>query len=164
MGRERANAPVDVIGHRHYSLRLSIQNHQSTVEELLDHCKTPYGSIGQNGLRRRYSNLNSIRLSASRSLQQYITRFNNAHNELVSMKAKVLYNLLFQFIEFADDEEYKFQKESFKAKIQDYSTKQLEQGSQIRQAQQELLLRNQSPCSRRPLWLEPNPGPCAPSL
>src|SRR4030081_2912568 len=65
---KRANALTDVIDSIHYTLRPSIQNHQSTVENLLEYCKTLYGSIGQNERMRAYSNLNSIRLSSSGSL------------------------------------------------------------------------------------------------
>jgi hypothetical protein len=65
---KRANALTDVIDNIHYTLRRSIQNHQSTVEELLDYCKTLYGSIGQNERMRIYANINSIRLSSCGSL------------------------------------------------------------------------------------------------
>jgi hypothetical protein len=49
-------------------LRPSIQNYQSTIETLLEYCKTLYSSIGQNECIRAYSNLNSIRLLSCGSL------------------------------------------------------------------------------------------------
>ena len=79
---KQANALTDVIESIHHTLRPLIQNHQSTVEELLEYCKTLYGSIGQNERMRAYFNLNYIRLSSCGSLQQYIICFNNAFEEL----------------------------------------------------------------------------------
>ena len=123
-----------------------MQNHQSTVKELLDYCKTLYGSIGQNEHMRVYSNLNSICLSSCGSLQQYIIRFNNAHEELRHIGSTTDYGLIvFWFIEYLDDDEYRFWKESFKTKIQELSDKTLEDENWIRQAQQELLDRNIDP-------------------
>lgn len=143
---KRANALTDVIENIHYTLRPSIQNHQSTVETLLEYCKTLYGSIGQNERMRAYSNFNSIRLSSCGSLQQYIIRFNNAFEELTRTGATLPYGLiLFWFIEFIDSDEYRFWKESFKAKIRELSDENLEEGNWIRQAQQELLDRNIDP-------------------
>ena len=43
---KRANALMDVIENIHYTLRPLIQNHQSTIEILLEYYKTLYGSIG----------------------------------------------------------------------------------------------------------------------
>jgi hypothetical protein len=132
---KRANALTDVIENIHYTLRPLIQNHQSTVESLLEYCKTLYGSIGQNERMRAYSNLNSIRLSSCGSLQQYLIRFNNAFEELTRTGATLPYGLiLFWFIEFIDSNEYRFWKESFKAKIRELSDKNLEEGNWIRQA------------------------------
>jgi len=143
---KRANALTDVIENIHYTLRPSIQNQQSTVETLLEYCKTLYGSIGQNERMRAYSNLNSIRLSSCGSLQQYITRFNNVFEEATRTGATLPYGLiLFWFIEFIDSDEYRFWKESFKAKIRELSDKNLEEGNWIQQAQQELLDRNIDP-------------------
>ena len=143
---KRANALTDVIENIHYTLRRSIQNHQSTVETLLEYCTTLYGSIGQNEKMRAYSNLNSIRLSSCGSLQQYIIRFNNAFEESIRIGATLSYGLiLFWFIEFLDNDEYRFWKESFKAKIRELSDENLEEGNWIRQAQQELLDRNIDP-------------------
>jgi hypothetical protein len=143
---KRANALTDVIESIHYTLRPSIQNYQSTVETLLEYCKTLYGSIGQNERMRAYSNLNSIRLSSCGSLQQYLIRFNNAFEELTRTGATLPYGLiLFWFIEFIDNDEYRFWKESFKAKIRELSDENLEEGNWIRQAQQELLDRNIDP-------------------
>jgi len=106
---KRANALTDVIESIHYTLRPSIQNHQSTVEALLEYCKTLYGSIGQHERMRAYSNLNSIRLSSCGSLQQYLIRFNNAFEELTRTGATLPYGLiLFWFIEFIDSDEYRF--------------------------------------------------------
>jgi hypothetical protein len=116
-------------------LRPSIQNYQSTVETLLEYCKTLYGSIGQNERMRAYSNLNSIRLSSCGSLQQYITRFNNVYEESTRTGAVLPYRLiLFWFIEYIDSDEYRFWKESFKAKIRELSDENLEKGNWIRQA------------------------------
>jgi hypothetical protein len=143
---KRANALTDVIENIHYTLRPSIQNYQSTVETLLEYCKTLYGSIGQNERMRAYSNLNSIRLSSCGSLQQYIICFNNVFEEATRTGATLPYGLiLFWFIEFMDSDEYRFWKESFKAKIRELSDKNLEEGNWIRQAQQELLDRNIDP-------------------
>jgi hypothetical protein len=143
---KRANALTDVIENIHYTLRRSIQNHQSTVEALLEYCTTLYGSIGQNEKMRAYSNLNSIRLSSCGSLQQYVIRFNNAFEESIRIGATLSYGLiLFWFIEFLDNDEYRFWKESFKAKIRELSDENLEEGNWIRQAQQELLDRNIDP-------------------
>jgi hypothetical protein len=143
---KRANALTDVIENIHYTLRPSIQNHQSTVETLLEYCKTLYGSIGQNERMRAYSNLNSIRLSSCGSLQQYIIRFNNVFEESTRTGATLPYGLiLFWFIEFLDSDEYCFWKESFKAKIRELSDEDLENGNWIQQAQQELLDRNIDP-------------------
>jgi hypothetical protein len=143
---KRANALTDVIENIHYSLRPSMQNHQATVETLLDYCKTLYGSIGQNERMRTYSNLNSIRLSSCGSLQQYITRFNNLLEEATRTGANLSYGLLlFWFIEYLDNDEYRFWKESFKAKIRELSDESLKEGNWIRQAQQELLDRNINP-------------------
>jgi hypothetical protein len=95
---------------------------------------------------RAYSNLNSIRLSSCGSLQQYIIRFNNAFEELIRTGATLPYGLiLFWFIEFIDSDEYRFWKESFKAKIRELSDENLEERNWIRQAQQELLDRNIDP-------------------
>jgi hypothetical protein len=95
---------------------------------------------------RAYSNLNSIRLSSCGSLQQYLIRFNNAFEELTCTGATLPYGLiLFWFIEFIDSDEYRFWKESFKAKIRELSDENLEEGNWIRQAQQELLDRNIDP-------------------
>jgi hypothetical protein len=91
---KRANALTDVIENIHYTLRPSIQNYQSTVETLLEYCKTLYGSIGQNERMRAYSNLNSIRLSSCGSLQQYLIRFNNAFEELTRTGATLPYGLI----------------------------------------------------------------------
>jgi hypothetical protein len=89
---------------------------------------------------RAYSNLNSIRLSSCGSLQQYLIRFNNAFEELTRTGATLPYGLiLFWFIEFIDSDEYRFWKESFKAKIRELSDENLEEGNWIQQAQQELL-------------------------
>jgi hypothetical protein len=116
-------------------LRPLIQNYQSTVETLLEYYKTLYGSIGQNKRIRAYSNLNSIRLSSYGSLQQYITRFNNVYKESTRMGAVLPYKLiLFWFIEYIDSDEYRFWKESFKAKIRELSDENLEKGNWIRQA------------------------------
>jgi hypothetical protein len=146
---KRANALTDVIESIHYTLRPSIQNYQSSVETLLEYCKTLYGSIGQNERMRAYSNLNSIRLSSCGSLQQYIIRFNNAFEELTRTGATLPYRLiLFWFIEFIDSDEYQFWKESFKAKIRELSDENLEEGNWIRQAQQELLDRNIDPTGK----------------
>ena len=143
---KQANALIDVIESIHYTLQPSIQNHQSTIEELLDYCKTLYSSIGQNECMRAYLNLNSIRLSSCKSLQQYIICFNNAYEELTCIGATLPYRLiLFQLIKFIDNDEYRFQKESFKTKIRELSDENLEQGNQIQQAQQELLDRNIDP-------------------
>jgi hypothetical protein len=143
---KRANALTDVIESIHYTLRPSIQNYQSTVETLLEYCKTLYGSIGQNERMRAYSNLNSIRLSSSGSLQQYLIRFNNAFEELTRTGATLPYGLiLFWFIEFIDSDEYRFWKESFKAKIRELTDENLKDGNWIQQAQQELLDRNIDP-------------------
>jgi hypothetical protein len=145
---KQANALTDVIENIHYTLRPSIQNHQSTVKQLLDYCKTLYGSIGQNERIRAYSNLNSIRLSSCRSLQQYLICFNNAFEELTRTGATLPYRLiLFWFIEFIDSDEYCFWKESFKAKIHKLSDENLEEGNWIKQAQQELLDCNIDPTS-----------------
>ena len=141
---KRANALTDVIESIHHTLRPSIQNHQSTVEELLEYCKTLYGSIGQNERMRAYSNLNYIRLSSCGSLQQYIIHFNNAFEELTCTGASLPYGLiLFWFIEFINDDEYCFWKASFKTKIRELSDENLEEGNWIRQAQQELLEHSQ---------------------
>src|SRR3979490_2908287 len=130
---KRANALIDVIENIHYTLRPSIQNYQSTVETLLEYCKTLYGSIGQNERMRAYSNLNSIRLSSCGSLQQYIIRFNNVFEESTCTGATLPYGLiLFWFIEFLDSDEYCFWKESFKAKIHELSDENLEEGNWIR--------------------------------
>ena len=95
---------------------------------------------------RAYSNLNYIRLSSCGSLQQYIIHFNNALEELTRTGASLPYGLiLFWFIEFIDDDEYHFSKESFKTKIRELSDGNLEEGNWIRQAQQELLDRNINP-------------------
>ena len=143
---KQANALTDVIESIHHTLRPLIQNHQSTVEELLEYCKTLYGSIGQNECMRAYSKLNYIHLSSSGSLQQYIIHFNNAFEELTCTGASLPYGLiLFWFIEFIDDDEYHFWKESFKTKIRELSDENLEEGNWIRQAQQELLDRNINP-------------------
>jgi hypothetical protein len=91
---KRANALTDVIESIHYTLRPSIKNYQSTVETLLEYCKTLYGSIGQNERMRAYSNLNSIRMSSCGSLQQYIIRFNNALKELTRTGATLPYGLI----------------------------------------------------------------------
>jgi gag-polypeptide of LTR copia-type len=91
---KRANALTDVIESIHYTLRPSIKNYQSSVETLLEYCKTLYGSIGQNERMRAYSNLNSIRLSSCGSLQQYIIRFNNAFEELTRTGATLPYGLI----------------------------------------------------------------------
>jgi hypothetical protein len=91
---KRANALSDAIEHIHYTLRSSIQNHQSTVETLLDYCETLYGSIGQHERIRVFSNLNSLRLSSCGSLQQYIIRFNNAFEESIRVGAKLSYSLI----------------------------------------------------------------------
>jgi hypothetical protein len=143
---KRANALTDVIESIHYTLRPSIQNYQSTVETLLEYCKTLYGSIGQNERMRAYSNLNSIRLSSSGSLQQYIICFNNAFEESTRTGSTLPYGLiLFWFIEFIDSDEYRFWKESFRTKIRELSDKNLEEGNWIQQAQQELLDRSIDP-------------------
>jgi hypothetical protein len=143
---KRANAPTDVIENLHYTLRPSIQSHQSTVEILLEYCKTLYGSIRQNERMRAYSNLNSIRLSSCGSLQQYIIRFNNVFEESTRTGATLPYGLiLFWFIEYINSDEYRFWKELFKAKIRELSDENLEEGNWIRQAQQELLDRNINP-------------------
>jgi hypothetical protein len=95
---------------------------------------------------RAYSNLNSIRLSSCGSLQQYLIRFNNAFEELIRTGAALPYGLiLFWFIEFIDSDEYRFWKESFKAKICKLSDENLKEGNWIQQAQQELLDRNIDP-------------------
>jgi hypothetical protein len=143
---KRANALTDVIDNIHFPLRTSMQNHQSTVETLLDYCKTLYGSIGQNERMRAYHNLNSIRLSSCGSLQHYITRFNNLLEEITRTGANLSYGLiLYWFIEYLDDNDYRFWKESFKAKIRELSDENLEEGNWIQQAQQELLDRNIDP-------------------
>ena len=127
-------------------MKPSIQNYQSTVEALLDYCKTLYRSIGQNEYIRTYYNLNSICLLSYRSLQQYITRYNNLLEELIRTRANLLYRLLlFWFIEYLDNNDYRFWKESFKAKIRELSDESLEEGNWIQQAQQELLDRNIDP-------------------
>ena len=143
---KRANALTDVIESIHFTLRPSIKNYQTTVETLLEYCTTLYGSIGQNEKMRAYSNLNSIRLSSCGSLQQYIIRFNNAFEESIRIGATLSYGLiLFWFIEFLDNDDYRFWKESFKAKIRELSDENLEEENWIRQAQQELLDRNIDP-------------------
>ena len=97
---------------------------------------------------RAYSNLNSIRLSSCGSLQQYIIRFNNVYEESTCTGATLPYGLiLFWFIEFLDSDEYRFWKESFKAKIRELSDENLEEGNWIRQAQQELLDHSIDPTS-----------------
>jgi hypothetical protein len=100
---------------------------------------------------RAYSNLNSIRLSSCRSLQQYLIRFNNAFEELTRTGATLPYGLiLFWFIEFIDSDEYRFWKESFKTKIHELSDENLEEGNWIQQAQQELLDCNINPIGASP--------------
>ena len=95
---------------------------------------------------RAYSNLKYIHLSSCGSLQQYIIHFNNAFEELTHTGASLPYGLiLFWFIEFIDDDEYHFWKESFKTKIHELSDENLEEGNWIRQAQQELLDCNINP-------------------
>jgi hypothetical protein len=67
---------------------------------------------------------------------------------LTCTRATLLYSLiLFWFIEFINNNEYRFWKESFKAKIRELSNKNLKEGNWIQQAQQELLDRNINPTS-----------------
>ena len=119
----------------------------------MHYCKTLYKSIRQNERTRAYHNLNSICLLSCGSLQYYITQFNNLLEEITQTRANLSYRLiLYWFIEYLDNSDYRFWKESFKAKIRELSNKNLEEGNQIWQAQQELLDQNIDPTrDRKPL-------------